>query len=58
MNTPSLWLIGASTIAKDYALVLAALKQPFEIISRSEKSALLFEKVTGKKVRTGGLNGI
>jgi predicted dehydrogenase len=56
MNTPSLWLIGASTIAKDYALVLAALKQPFEIISRSEKSALLFEKVTGKKVRTGGLN--
>jgi|TARA_B110000037_G_scaffold223162_1_gene303115 predicted dehydrogenase len=55
MSTQSLWLIGASTMAEDYALVLAALKQPIEIIGRSEKSALLFEKATGKKVRTGGL---
>lgn len=55
MTTQSLWLIGASAMAQDYALVLAALKQPFTIISRSEKSALLFEKAIGKKVRTGGL---
>ena len=55
MTTQSLWLIGASAMAQDYALVLAALKQPITIISRSEKSALLFEKATGKKVRTGGL---
>ena len=55
MTTQNLWLIGASTMAQDYALVLAALKQPFEIIGRGEKSAVLFEKAVGKKVRTGGL---
>ena len=55
MSTPSIWLIGASTIAQNYALVLTNLNHRFEVICRSESSALIFEKVTEKKVRTGGL---
>ena len=55
MSTPSIWIIGASTIAQNYALVLTNLNHRFEVICRSESSALLFEKVTGQKVRTGGL---
>ena len=55
MSTPSIWLIGASTIAQNYALVLTNLNHRFEAICRSESSALLFEKATGRKVRTGGV---
>ena len=55
MSTPSIWIIGASTIAQNYALVLTNLNHRFEVICRSESSALIFEKVTEKKVRTGGL---
>ena len=55
MSTPSIWLIGASTIAQNYALVLTNLNHRFEVICRSESSALLFEKATGQKVRTGGV---
>ena len=55
MSAPSTWLIGASTIAQNYALVLTNLNHHFEVICRSESSALLFEKATGKKVRTGGV---
>ena len=55
MSAPSIWLIGASTIAQNYALVLTNLNHRFEVICRSESSALLFEKITGQKVRTGGL---
>jgi len=55
MNISSLWLVGASTIAQEYAGVLKALKKPFEVISRSENSAFSFKKATGHTVRTGGL---
>ena len=55
MSAPSIWLIGASTIAQNYALVLTNLNHRFEAICRSESSALLFEKATGRKVRTGGV---
>ena len=55
MSTPSIWIIGASTIAQNYALVLTNLNHRFEVICRSESSALLFEKATGQKVRAGGL---
>ena len=51
----SLWLIGAGIMAQDYARVLIALDQPFEVIGRNESSALLFKKITGLSVKTGGL---
>ena len=36
MNTPLIWLIGASAISQDYALVLTSLKKRFDVICRSE----------------------
>ena len=55
MTTSSLWLVGASSMAQDYAKVLIALKQPFEVIGRSDSSAFLFKKITGITVKTGGV---
>ena len=55
MTTESIWLIGAGSMAQDYARVLKTLKQPFEIIGRGQNSALAFKKATGLGVRTGGL---
>ena len=55
MNIPSLWLVGASNIAQEYASVLKALKKPFEVIGRGESSAFSFKKATGHTVRIGGL---
>ena len=49
MSAPSIWLIGASIIAQNYALVLTNLNHRFEVICRSESSALLFEKATKLK---------
>jgi len=51
----SLWLIGAGIMAQDYARVLQGIDLPFEVIGRGADSAVEFEKVTGKQVRTGGL---
>jgi len=51
----SLWLIGAGAMAQEYARVLQGLHLPFEVIGRGADSAAVFEKVTGKQVRTGGL---
>ena len=50
-----LWLVGASTMAQDYAQVLKSLKFNFIVIGRGEKSALTFESKTGISVITGGL---
>ena len=51
----SLWLIGAGSMAQDYAKVLLALDQSFIVVGRSEPSALLFEERVGCAVRRGGL---
>ena len=50
-----IWLVGAGAMAQNYAFVLKALKQSFEVIGRSESSGLAFEKVTGQRVKVGGL---
>lgn len=50
-----LWLIGSGQMAQDYARVLVALDQPFEVIGRGVQSAKSFENATGKAVKTGGL---
>ena len=55
MNTPLIWLIGASAISQDYALVLTSLKKRFDVICRSESSALSFKNKTGHNARVGGL---
>lgn len=53
----SLWLIGAGSMAQDYAKVLLhGLERDFEVIGRSAVSADKFEMVTGIKVRQGGLS--
>lgn len=51
----SLWLIGAGSMAQDYAQVLKGLDFPFEVVGRSTDSAAKFEKAIGKRVLTGGL---
>ena len=56
MSEASLWLVGSSEISQDYARVLMALNQPFEVIGRSESSALLFKKKINHSIKTGGLN--
>ena len=60
MNTSSnpLILVGAGGMARDYAHVLKALPHPFQVIGRSETSALAFEQETGISVRRGGLNAL
>ena len=56
--TSPIWLIGAGAMAQEYAFVLKALKQPFEVIGRSESSARSFKKATGCNVKTGGLHSV
>lgn len=55
MENKDIWIIGAGTIAKEYAKVLDSLKKEYLVIGRSEKKASEFEKETGHKVITGGL---
>ena len=52
----SLWLIGAGSMAMDYAKVLQALGQDFEVIGRNSASAEKFESITGLSVWQGGLD--
>ena len=54
MKSP-IWIIGAGNMAQEYSRVLVKLNQPFEVIGRSEGSALSFKKKTGYNVKTGGL---
>ena len=54
MNT--LWLIGAGSIAKEYAKVLNALKQEYLVIGRGHNSAVAFQEEIGHSVIEGGLD--
>lgn len=51
----SLWLIGAGTMAQEYAKVLLNLCQDFEVIGCNPTSARKFESGAGHPVRQGGL---
>jgi predicted dehydrogenase len=51
----TLWLIGAGSMAKDYAKVLGALGRDFLTIGRGDDSAAAFEADVGTPVRRGGL---
>jgi hypothetical protein len=55
MAEMSLWLIGAGTMAQDYAKVLQNLGQDFEVVGRNADSARKFETVTRRPVQQGGL---
>jgi predicted dehydrogenase len=52
----SLWLIGAGTMAQDYAKVLTSLGLGFAVVGRAVASADKFESATGHPVRRGGLS--
>ncbi|MFX1363474.1 MAG: Gfo/Idh/MocA family oxidoreductase [Promethearchaeota archaeon] len=49
-------LIGAGTMAMDYAKVLKAMKKQFIVIGRGKKSAQDFEDTLGIPVEIGGIN--
>lgn len=51
----NIWIIGAGSIAIEYAKVLNSLKCDYKVIGRGEESAKLFEQVIGKSVIRGGL---
>ena len=48
-------LIGAGPMAVEYAKVLLALNIEFIVVGKGQESAVSFEKQTGKKVITGGV---
>lgn len=50
-----IWLIGAGTMAIDYAKVLSALRIEFTTVGRGARTARQFQEVTGQPVATGGL---
>lgn len=52
----TLWLIGAGSIAKEYAKVLNALKQEYLVIGRGHKNAMAFQEEIGRSVIEGGLD--
>lgn len=51
----NIWIIGAGTIAKEYAKVLSALNKEYIVIGRGEESAEKFENETKHPVVRGGL---
>lgn len=51
-----IWLIGAGSIAQEYAKVLNALDKDYIVIGRGKKNSDLFYEETGKKVIAGGLD--
>lgn len=51
----SIWLIGAGSMARDYAKVLQSMEQSFVVVGRGKLSAAFFEKETGIKVICGGV---
>lgn len=53
---PLVWLVGASSMAVDYANVLKALNVPVLVIGRGDASAQMFSERTGLPVHTGGLD--
>ena len=52
----TLWLIGAGSIAKEYAKVLNALKQEYLVIGRGHNNAVTFQEEIGHSVVEGGLD--
>lgn len=51
-----IWIIGAGTIAQEYAKVLTALGYQFQMIGRGEEKARQVEEALGYKVIRGGLD--
>ena len=56
MKSSSILLIGSGGMAKCYAKVLNSLNKSFVVVGRGRKNAKKFEKDTGLKVVTGGIN--
>lgn len=52
----NVWIIGAGTIAQEYAKVLTALGYKFQMIGRGEEKARKVEETFGYKVIRGGLD--
>jgi predicted dehydrogenase len=52
----NIWLIGAGSMAREYAKVLNALDSSFEVIGRGINSVSDFEKITGFKAKAGGIS--
>jgi len=52
----SLWLIGAGSMAQDYAKVLRQMECEYEVIGRSAHSAKKFTEATNVPVRQGGVS--
>lgn len=52
----NIWIIGAGTIAQEYAKVLNSLGYDYTVIGRGEQSANTFKETVGKEVVTGGLD--
>ena len=52
----NIWIIGAGTIAQEYAKVLQALNKQYQIIGRGVEKARQVEEALGCKVITGGLD--
>ena len=52
----NIWLIGAGTIAQEYAKILNSLAIEYTVIGRGEKSAYTFKEKTGHDVIIGGLD--
>ncbi len=50
-----IWIVGAGTMAREYAKVLKALGKEFICIGRSEKTAKEFEDALGEPALIGGL---
>ena len=51
-----IWIIGAGTIAQEYAKVLTALGYQFQMIGRGEEKARQVEETLGYRVIRGGLD--
>ena len=55
-SIPSVWLVGAGSMAVDYAKVLQALDVPTLVIGRGNVSAQTFSEKAGLPVHSGGLD--
>lgn len=55
-NSNQILIAGAGPMAIEYAKALKKLNYPFLVVGRSQQSATEFEKITGIKVITGGID--
>ena len=58
MEENKIWIIGAGSMAREYAKVLDALGRDYTVIGRGEKSAADFYASTGHEVIAGGLEHV